>query len=375
MSMKAGRLYEKVLSGACRVFVAWMVLVSGAGACMAGGMVSLTFDDGLKSVYDEAFPVLGKYNIKATAGIVLNRVTCGNDDYMNVEEVLELQRAGWEIASHSVTHKRPTEIPRFYSEEPITDWYTDDEYPGVYQSKYNYEKISGLLEGDKVLKELGDLNQVRKTPGTFYFDQIIWEVHVHPYKKVSPEKLQVRSISYQREMEESSKGLEKLGFKVSSYVAPYNYWTTEISDKCKEYYRQAANGKQEANFREKFDRFWLTRFNVRTTAGTGELIRIIQRDAVEKNGWVIFCFHGIEDDLGWEPWSTESLEQLAMWLRENDIKTVTISEGVALFDPAGATTAEAPGAQSPRDSARADEKPDVNGVRKTDARKQVWNAR
>lgn len=296
------------------------------------GMVSLTFDDGLISVYDEAFPVLKNYNTKGVIGLVLNRVTSKNNDYMNIKQVLELQKNGWEVASHGLTHKRPTEIPKFYYEEHIVDWVQDDDSVPMYQAKYNYEKIAGLYENEKPLVELGAMDAVRRTPGSFYFDPLISELHVHPYEEAAPRELNIRAVSYQRELQESKEGLERLGCKVNTYLTPYNYWTTEMQQISKYYYKQVANGHEEPNFKENYDPYWLKRYYVRSATPPEEVMRLITKKAIEKNGWVILCFHGIEDDLGWQPWDVENFEELVSWLQEQHVKVVTISEGAAIFD-------------------------------------------
>jgi len=94
-------------------FIGINVLPAGA----AQGMVSLTFDDGLASTWKHAFPILRQYQQKATVGIICSRLFMQDDDYMTTEQTLDLHRNGWEIVSHSLTHKRPSDIPLHYSDE------------------------------------------------------------------------------------------------------------------------------------------------------------------------------------------------------------------------------------------------------------------
>jgi hypothetical protein len=49
---------------------------------------------------------------------------------------------------------------------------------------------------------------------------------------------------------------------------------------------------------------------------------------------VVFCLHEIEDDVGWEPWTAEKLTRLCSWLQEQQVRVVTISEGVAAIKAA-----------------------------------------
>ena len=66
--------------------------------------IILTFDDGCADNYTELFPILQKYNVKATFFIITNFLT-GDDHNMSVEQVQELAASGLvDIQSHSYSH-------------------------------------------------------------------------------------------------------------------------------------------------------------------------------------------------------------------------------------------------------------------------------
>ena len=76
--------------------------------------IALTFDDGFQSVFQYAFPVLERYNMKATVFVIsayagqynLWDVTFGRRArLMDWEELRKLVKAGWEVGSHSLTHR------------------------------------------------------------------------------------------------------------------------------------------------------------------------------------------------------------------------------------------------------------------------------
>jgi peptidoglycan/xylan/chitin deacetylase (PgdA/CDA1 family) len=73
-------------------------------------VVILTFDDGYKSQYSNAKPILDKYGFKATFYIVCNYVGSG-DNRMTWEEIKSLQHEGHDIASHTMNHDDLSTLP------------------------------------------------------------------------------------------------------------------------------------------------------------------------------------------------------------------------------------------------------------------------
>lgn len=74
----------------------------------SGAMVSVTFDDGLLSQYDNALPVLRANGIPATFYVVSGLI--GISTTMTSAQVRTVQAAGNEIGSHTVTHRDLTTL-------------------------------------------------------------------------------------------------------------------------------------------------------------------------------------------------------------------------------------------------------------------------
>jgi len=70
--------------------------------------IVLTFDDGYRDFYDQAWPVLKQYGLKSSSGVITNFADKGDRgdlQYMNWNMIKELDRSGMvEIASHTQSH-------------------------------------------------------------------------------------------------------------------------------------------------------------------------------------------------------------------------------------------------------------------------------
>lgn len=69
--------------------------------------IVITFDDGHKSVYENAFPIMQSFGYSGVFYIVANRIY-DTTDFVNVEILKEMAAAGWEIGSHGYTHSNLT---------------------------------------------------------------------------------------------------------------------------------------------------------------------------------------------------------------------------------------------------------------------------
>lgn len=327
------------------VALAFLVLLSPVGARFGqAGMVTFVFDDGLSSVYQYAFPVLDRYGFPATVGIIAGRVDSGDPDFMSVRQIRTLEKAGWEVASHSLTHKRPVDIPRRYAQERCLALRPVAGASGLFEGKYHYQVLAGLVEHGRLLRRRSSSRQVRREPGSYYFDELISELIVHPYQAASVGQNAILAVSYERELEASRKRLTALGFHITTYVTPHNYWTPEMSGLARRYYAQVADGGDDCNRRGRTDRYWLKRFTIHSSDSAADVIALVERHAIAEDGWVIFCMHGIGSDLGWEPWSMERLAALCAFLKRRDVPVVTVD--------AGAKRWMAPGRQAASGAAR-----------------------
>lgn len=66
--------------------------------------IILTFDDGYRDAYENAFPILKRYGLVGTFFIITDRVTYGETSYATWDQIAEMHNAGMDIQSHTRTH-------------------------------------------------------------------------------------------------------------------------------------------------------------------------------------------------------------------------------------------------------------------------------
>ena len=73
------------------------------------GMVSVTFDDGWRSVYNDALPLMEKYDVVSTQYLA-SGLLGSLDEYMTPRMAFKFKHAGHEIGSHTVDHADLTKL-------------------------------------------------------------------------------------------------------------------------------------------------------------------------------------------------------------------------------------------------------------------------
>ena len=97
--------------------------------------VVLTVDDGYKSFYENAFPLLQEYGYKVT--IFVNTSYVGGNDFMDWDELREISKAGMEIGNHSHEH------PHFLNKQNPAKSFRED----VLKAQSLFEKHLGYFPG------------------------------------------------------------------------------------------------------------------------------------------------------------------------------------------------------------------------------------
>ena len=81
--------------------------------------IILTFDDGYKNFYQNAYPELTKREIVGTVFVIVNDI--GKNEYMNEKEIEEVSSNGIEIGSHTLSHPDLSKLSSDKAQEEISN--------------------------------------------------------------------------------------------------------------------------------------------------------------------------------------------------------------------------------------------------------------
>lgn len=112
-----------------------------------------TFDDGYTGLLENALPIMNEYGFTATVYVCTNYLGQYNDwnfkdktrrKHMSIDELIELQKNGWEIGSHGMTHRS---LLRLNDEEIATElgeskWILEEKFGKVTSYAYPYGDYS-----------------------------------------------------------------------------------------------------------------------------------------------------------------------------------------------------------------------------------------
>jgi len=130
--------------------------------------VVITIDDGYRSVYDVAWPVLKSFGFPFSVFIYVKAVEKGYGDFMSWDQLREMQAAGVIIGNHSYYHTKMNEVPRGYG-------------PGEYRAWVSSDLVKS---GSLMMKRLGDSPRFFAIPYGAYNQLVLDEARKAGYDAV-----------------------------------------------------------------------------------------------------------------------------------------------------------------------------------------------
>ncbi len=100
-SAKSFRIFHSLFAVG-RLDIKNISLQSLTGADLRSPIISVSFDDGWQSVYQNALPILDKYSVRTTQYIIADEIS--KPEYMTEAELKKLMKDGHEIGGHSLRH-------------------------------------------------------------------------------------------------------------------------------------------------------------------------------------------------------------------------------------------------------------------------------
>lgn len=86
----------------------------------------ITIDDGYKSIYSQAWPVLKSLGFPFTVFLYAEGIEKGYSNYLTWKQILEMQEAGVDFQDHSYSHYRLADWPKGMDEQEYRRWIRAD---------------------------------------------------------------------------------------------------------------------------------------------------------------------------------------------------------------------------------------------------------
>lgn len=290
---------------------------------MSSGVISLTFDDGLQSTFEHAAPILARYSMPATVGLICDRLLWHRIPVaMSLENARTLAASGWEIASHSLFHRRMEKLPPTFADEVLAGW--QPRGSGVFAAACPWEDVGTVAEDQLYLPRRNSLDALRNTETGFFHDLEQKLIYARP-RVASDLDDRLKLGSTERELQGSRAVLEELGFDIQSFILPFSLWREGWGPIAWRHYRFVASVGDRINMPGQ--RPFLHRIRTRAEVPADHQISKIEK-YIEQGGWPILCLHQVCP----EPqtpldWPVSEFERMVDWIASSGLTACTLAEG------------------------------------------------
>jgi len=240
---------------------------------------------------------------------------------MGLAELRELARDGWEIASHSLFHRRLTSLPLSYDDEKA-DWRYDRDRD-VFVADYPWEEVATVICDGHFLKQRHSLAELRASPAGFTYERSRRRLYARPPERGQDDPSLLFG-SAQRELAQSRSVLEKNGFEIRSFIVPFSVWPEHLQGLGARYYDYVSSVRPGSNTGASA---FLHRFTAFSDRSVAEVIATIEYH-LRQGSWCILCFHEVVAEIKNRlDWPVAAFRQLVEWVDAQGIPVDTLSKG------------------------------------------------
>jgi hypothetical protein len=286
-------------------------------------VISLTFDDGLRSTFEHAAPVLARYSMPATVGIICDRLLWRRPpNAMSLDNARQLAASGWEIASHSLFHRRMEKLPPAYADEALTGWRPHRQ--GIFTADCPWADVGTVVEDSDYLPRQRTMAPLNNAKTGFFHDPINGKIYVRPRVATDLDS-RLKCGSMERELQESRAVLHDQGFDVQSFVVPYSLWREEWDAIGQRHYAFITSVSNRVNLPSQPS--VLARIPTRANFSLERQIATIEQH-LEQGSWPILCLHDVlPEPLTPLDWPLAKFARLARWIADRRLTACTLVEG------------------------------------------------
>jgi hypothetical protein len=289
-------------------------------------MITFTFDDGYTSTFRNAAPILHEFGMTATVGAICNRVFWQNTpQFMGVDELRHLVTEGWEVASHSLFHRRLPLLPPSYADE-ATEWRYDRAID-AFVADCPWQDVGTVVCGGKYLRRAPSLLHLQEMSAGFTHEPRRNRIYARTGDN-SQMNGELLFGSAEREIAESRRPFEENGFEINAFIVPYSMWPDYLHPLASRYYPIVATVRGRSNILGSVSPDSLSRISVNKDRPVREIIGRVEGQLLS-NSWSIICFHEIVPEIsGTYDWKISQFAELVRWVFSQKTKVCTLSSGV-----------------------------------------------
>lgn len=265
-------------------------------------MMILSYDDGPREDDSIAFPIHRRFGVPGELNIVADLV--GTRRFLTAEQIAKMERAGFEIISHTCSHKTLISVPLTRRAHRGDD--------KLYMRKVRLTDTECRVWHEDRAEIIRTLGKGRDRYGRYV-------ALATPLRNNYPAGALVRLTESVAEYEvaQSQRALRKLGFQADHFTYPFNEWDEECRRLVAAYYASARGGNHMAiNRWQQLDPYTLCSKNF-IYLSNQQITKLLD-ETVKRRALLIFYAHTWEDAF--------SARKLAFLLHEalrRDIRVVT----------------------------------------------------